>query len=261
LASGSKVEFLRKLEKRKLERLEKDAELRKVVERVFDHSTLLSLYDLLKKGVLSEFYGVVSTGKEANIFSALDSSGQYLAVKIYKIATADFKRKFEYISADPRFHGLRRDRRDVVYAWVTREFKNLQRAQEAGVSAPRPVAFSKNILVMEFIGEDGVPYPRMVDQPPEDPRTTFELVLENMEKLYQKGKLVHSDLSEYNILLTPSPVFIDFSMATDVANPAAEGLLRRDVEKILNYFQRFKFELPSSEELLNRLCGSGSVAT
>jgi RIO kinase 1 len=249
------VELLRKLEKRKLERLENDPELRKVAGQVFDRSTLLSLYDLLKRGVVDKFHGVVSTGKEANVFCALDPSGQYLAVKIYRIATADFKRKFEYISADPRFHGLRRDRRAVVYAWVTREFKNLQRAQEAGVSAPRPVAFSKNVLVMEFIGEGGIPYPRMVDQPPEDPRNTFELVVENMEKLYRKGKLVHSDLSEYNILLTPSPVFIDFSMATDVANPAAEGLLKRDVEKILNYFERFKFELPSSGELLDRLRG------
>jgi len=249
------VELLRKLEKRKLERLEKDAELRKVVERVFDHSTLLSLYDLLKRQVIVEFHGVVSAGKEANIFSALDPSGQYLAVKIYRIATADFKRKFEYISADPRFHGLRRDRRAVVYAWVTREFKNLQRAQEAGVSAPKPVAFSKNILVMEFVGEEGIPYPRMVDQPPEDPRTTFELVVENMGKLYRKGELVHSDLSEYNILLTPAPVFIDFSMATDIANPAAEGLLKRDVEKILNYFSRFKIDLPSGERLLSKIRG------
>jgi len=247
------IEFLRKLERRKLERLEKDLELRKVMDRVFDYSTLLSLYDLLKKGVIDRFHGVVSTGKEADVFCALDSSGQYLAVKIYRIATADFKRKFEYISADPRFHGIRRDRRAVIYAWVTREFKNLQRAQEAGAPAPRPIAFSKNLLVMEFIGENGVPYPKMADQPPEDPSATFEQIVEGMKKLYRIGRLVHSDLSEYNILLTPDPVFIDFSMGTDVANPAAEGLLRRDVEKVLNYFGRFKIDLPTCEELFNQI--------
>lgn len=251
------MELLRKLERRKLERLEKDSELRKVLDRVFDSSTLLSIYDLLKKGVIDRFHGVVSTGKEADVFCALDPSGQYLAVKIYRIATADFKRKFEYISADPRFHGLRRDRRAVIYAWVTREFKNLQRAQEAGAPAPRPIAFSKNLLVMEFIGEDGIPYPKMSDQPPDDPASAFEIIVEGMEKLYKVGRLVHSDLSEYNVLVTPDPVFIDFSMGTDVSNPAADGLLRRDIEKVLNYFRRFKIELPTSEELFNRIRGSG----
>jgi len=249
------VEFLRKLEKRKLERLEKDSELQKILDRVFDSSTLLSIYDLLKKGVIDRFHGVVSTGKEADVFCAVDSSGQYLAVKIYRIATADFKRKFEYICADPRFHGIRRDRRAVIYAWVTREFKNLQRAQEAGAPAPRPVAFSRNLLVMEFIGENGIPYPKMSDQPPEDPRSAFEIIVDGMEKLYKVGKLVHSDLSEYNILITPDPVFIDFSMGTDISNPASEGLLRRDIEKVLNYFRRFKIALPTVDELFHRIHG------
>ncbi|MEM2674281.1 MAG: serine protein kinase RIO [Candidatus Hadarchaeales archaeon] len=247
------AELLRRLERGKPERLEKDSEFYKILERVFDHSTLLSLYGLVKRGVIDVFHGVVSTGKEANVFCALDPCGQYLAVKIYRTATTDFKRKFEYISADPRFHGLRRDRRAVVYAWVTREVKNLQRAHEAGVRAPRPVAFAKNILVMEFIGEEGVPYPRMVDQPPASPKRVFEMLVEDMKRLYGLGRLVHADLSEYNVLLTPDPVMIDFSMATDVANPASKGLLMRDVEKVLNYFGKLGLKLPTPQQLFEEI--------
>ncbi len=239
--------------KRKFERIEKDADRYKILDRVFDQSTLLTVYDLIKKGVIEKFQGIVSAGKEADIFSALSPEGSYLAVKIYRIATTDFKRKFEYISTDPRFHKVRRSRKAVVYAWVSREFKNLVRAQEAGVSAPQPISFANNVLVMEFIGEGGIPYPRMVDSAPPEPDTAFRQIIENVKKLYRVGRLVHADLSEYNILVTPDPVLIDFSMATDISNPVARDLLVRDLSKILNYFRKFEVDLPSLEDLFREV--------
>lgn len=245
--------LLRKLERRKLERLEKDSETYKIMAGVFDSSTLMTLYHMIHKGVFDSLYGAVSTGKEANIFCALDRKGNYVAIKIYRIATSDFKTMYRYLAGDPRFRTFRRERRSIIYTWVSREFKNLQRASEAGVRAPKPIDFENNVLAMEFVGEEGVPYPRMKDSPPKNPKAIFEKLLDAAERLYSKGKLVHSDLSEYNVLLGPEPVLIDFSMATDVANPMSEELLLRDLSNLVNYFRKLGVKVPEPIELFTEI--------
>lgn len=247
--------LVHKLERRKLERLEKDSETYKIMASVFDSSTLLTLYHLINRGIFEIFYGAVSTGKEANIFCALDKKGNYVAVKIYRIATSDFKNMYRYLAGDPRFRRVPRERRQIIYAWTSREFKNLQRAHEAGVSVPRPTDCEKNVLAMEFVGEGGVPYPRMKDSPPQAPRKTFEKLLDSVETLYRKAELVHSDLSEYNVMLTPDPVLIDFSMATDIANPMCDELLLRDLSNLVNYFRKLGLETPEPIKLFSKVKG------
>ncbi|MEM0359122.1 MAG: serine protein kinase RIO [Candidatus Hadarchaeales archaeon] len=251
-------EFLREGEGWKYERLEKDSEMRKVVERVFDASTLLTLYHMINRGTIDRFGGAVSTGKEAHVFRALNSEGEHVAVKIYRVATSDFKNMYRYLVMDPRFKGIYKDRRQVVYAWASREYKNLQRAGEAGVSAPRALDYEKNVLVMEFIGKGGLPYPRMKDCPPKNPAKTFEKILREVGILYREAKLVHADLSEYNVLLTPDPVLIDFSLGTDISSPMADELLKRDLSNLSNYFRRQGVSVPPLEELLEEVKGGGS---
>jgi RIO kinase 1 len=247
--------LLRKLERRKLKRLEKDAETYKIMADVFDRSTLMTLYHMIRRGVFDELYGAVSTGKEANIFCALDKQGNYVAVKIYRIATSDFKTMYRYLVGDPRFRSFRRERRNIIYTWTSREFKNLQRAHEANVPVPKPIDREKNVLAMEFIGEGGLPYPRMKDSPPENPGETFEELLSAVDALYNKGKLVHADLSEYNVLVRPDPVLIDFSMATDIKNPMSDELLLRDLNNTINYFRKLKVKTPEPIDLFKKIKG------
>lgn len=247
--------ILRRFEPGKHERLEKDSETYKIVSRVFDRSTLLTLYHMINRGLIEVFRGIVSAGKEANIFCALDREGDHVAVKIYRIATSDFKNMHRYLMGDPRFSQVRGDRRKVVYAWAMREFKNLQRACEAGVAAPRPLGCERNVLVMEFIGEGGVPYPRMKDSPPESPKRTFKELLGHVRSLYRKAELIHTDLSEYNVLLNPDPVLIDFSLATDIRDPNGDEFLMRDLSNLVGYFRRLGLKLPEPSELFEDLKG------
>ena len=173
--------LLSKLERRKTERLEKDSETYKIMASVFDSSTLLTLYHMINRGVFDVFYGAVSTGKEANIFCALDKRGNYVATKIYRISTSNFRNMYRYLAGDPRFRRIQRERRQIIYSWASREFKNLQRAYEAGVAVPRPIDCEKNVLAMEFIGEEGAPYPRMKDVPPRAPRRMFERLFDQSD--------------------------------------------------------------------------------
>ena len=73
---------------------------------------------------------------------------------------------------------------------------------QAGINAPMPVELRLHVLVMEFIGDDGVAAPRLRDAclPPERLRSVYTEMVVIMRTLYQTCRLVHADLSEYNIL-------------------------------------------------------------
>lgn len=250
---GYQVDVEPLLRKLKRGRLEKGSEAYKIMAEVFDRSTLFTLYRLANRGLFDELCGAVSTGKEANIFFARDREGNPRAIKIYRIATSDFRTMWRYLAGDPRFRRFRRERRHIVYIWATREFKNLQRAHDAGVAVPEPLDVKKNVLVMEFVGEEEVPYPRMKDCPPKNPGAMFEELFKTVKVLYDKAELVHSDLSEYNVLVTPKPVLIDFSMATDIANPMADEWLRRDLQNLVSYFRKLGVHTPEPEQMFQEV--------
>jgi RIO kinase 1 len=178
---------------------EKDSDERKVMDEVFDQETLLSIYKLFSDNVINTLEYAVSTGKEGNVFMATSDEGD-CAVKIYRISNATFKNIAKYIVGDPRFKGIYGNHKKTVLAWAQKEFKNLSRMYEEGVSVPKPKDCHKNILVMEYISEDGYPALPMKDTKLKAPTKIFRRVLENM-RLIQEAELVHGDLSEYNILM------------------------------------------------------------
>src|SRR3989338_4885552 len=138
-------------------------------ENVFDQFTIRNLFvlsskDFFEDGTLSP----VSIGKEANIFSAL-SGNEKVIIKIYRLETADFRKMRDYIKVDPRYEDLAKKRREIIFAWAQREYRNLLAAREAMVKAPLPITFMKNILVMSLIGNDE-PSQKMKDAIPEKPQ-------------------------------------------------------------------------------------------
>ena len=149
---------------------EKRSEEYEVLEEVFDRSTLMVIYEFLNKGTIDEIHGVVKAGKEARIYWGKNKQGKELAVKIYLTVSAEFKKGIlKYIEGDPRFKGLRHDTRSLIFAWAQKEFKNLEQALSVKVKVPRPVAVRNNVLIMEFIGKDGVSAPLMKEIPPKNP--------------------------------------------------------------------------------------------
>ncbi len=73
--------------------LEKDRSLdRAAFEEVFDARTLLTIYRLMKRGVIDDFYGVISAGKESRIYHAKNRAGEELAVKIYLVNNREFRK-------------------------------------------------------------------------------------------------------------------------------------------------------------------------
>ena len=228
-----------------------------VIEEVFDRSTLMTIYDLMNKGIIDEIHGVVSAGKEARIYWGKDTQGKELAIKIYLTSSAEFKKgMIPYIEGDPRFSHVRRDTRSLIYVWAQKEFKNLRRAREAGVNVPEPLAVQKNVLIMEFIGKDGVRAPLMKETVLENPQRAFRLLLTYLRRLYRKGGLVHADLSEYNIMIWKGKLVIfDVAQSVLTNHPLADRFLQRDLENIHRFFKKLDSSVLPVEEMYKRVTG------
>jgi len=235
---------------------EKDSDRLKVEENVFDVPTLKVLYTLSNKGIIKALGGAISTGKEANVFYA-EGEERELAIKIYRMASSTFKAMDAYIMKDPRFTNIRNNRRDIIFAWTRKEFQNLTRAKSAGIRVPEPLVAEKNILIMEFMGKEKVPYPLLKNThlENEEAKLVYDRIVEYMRLLNKEANLVHADLSEYNILIDPTdttPVFIDMGQSVTLEHPNAREFLYRDIQNILRFFSRYGIT-DKPEELLSKI--------
>ena len=230
---------------------------RATVEEVFDQTTRMVVFDLLNSGVLYEVNGVVSSGKEARVYWATNKEGKDLAVKIYLTSSAEFKKgMLKYIEGDPRFKGVKRDTRSLIAVWAQKEFRNLKEAAEAKVRVPKPIAVKSNVVVMEFIGKDGVSAPSLKEQPPDNPEKVYKVIVTYIKRLYQKAKIVHGDLSEYNIMMWKGkPVVFDVSQSVALQHPMADFMLRRDIANVNRFFSRLNVNVIPTEELYNLVVG------
>lgn len=214
-----------------------NSEARKAFENVFDNRTKKALMKLSDRKVLHRLYGTIESGKESRVFLADTPDGERVLVKIYMNRAGNFREMKKYLRGDPRFKNVKPDRRSVIDEWCKKEFRNLKIAEQI-LKCPEPIAFQKNILVMEFIGREFSPFPKLKDVEIENPETGYRKTVERIERLWNEKKLVHGDLSEYNILVTDKPelVWIDFSQGVHRTHPEGKKLLERDLENIAKFF-------------------------
>jgi len=231
----------------------KDADQFKVREDVFDEVTLLALYKLVHKKWLSVVGGSISTGKEANVFYG-ERDGAAIAIKIYRIRTANFTTMSSYIVGDRRFSHVKEAKKDLIFAWTRKEFSNLVRARDAGIAVPEPLVWDRNILIMSFLGEDEIAYPQLRNVTMEDPAAIYETITRTIDILYHKAELVHADLSEFNILYGDRPYFIDMGQSVTRDHPRALQFLMRDIRNINRFFKN-RCEIRRDVDLFNAVTG------
>ena len=226
---------------------------RRVFDQVFDRSTLLALHKLMQQGSIQTIDYPIARGKEAHVFKATSQGGP-LAVKIFHTTNAVFKGLAKYIEGDPRFSGLSRRHRELVNIWVRKEFRNLKRMRKHGIRAPEPKSNLKNILIMEFVGSEGTPSPRLKDIELGKPKEVFEELLQMVAILWQTCDLVHADFSEYNILWREGiPWIIDVGQGVTSAHPSANEFLVRDVTRITEWASRLGCDVSVAESMIRVL--------
>ena len=112
---------------------------------------------------------------------------------------------------------------------------------------------------MQFIGKDGVTAPVIKEEPPKNPAEVYEQLLEYIRRLYQKAKLVHGDISEYNVMIWRNkPILFDVAQAVPLEHPMADSFLRRDLNNLYRYFRKQGVAVLSEEEAYKRVTSGSS---
>uniref|UniRef100_A0A6N2NHF1 Serine/threonine-protein kinase RIO1 n=1 Tax=Salix viminalis TaxID=40686 RepID=A0A6N2NHF1_SALVM len=159
-----------------------------------------------------------ATVEQANVYHATKTDGQELAIKVYKTSVLVFKIK------------------------------------AAGIRCPTPILLRLHVLVMEFIGKVGWAAPRLKDAALslDKLRESYMEMIITMRTLYQKCKLVHGDLSEYNILYYEGRLYIiDVSQAVDLDHPHALDFLREDCLHVSDFFKKHGVAVMTIRELFD----------
>jgi len=118
--------------------------------------------------------------------------------------------------------------------------------------------------MMRFLGQNGWPSPQLkeIDMKKGSQKwtTLYCQTLVAIRRLFHCARLVHADLSEYNLLICPSwqashenftdtdkrtaddetlqVVLIDFGMAVETGHPSAVTWLKRDLSTVRDFFVR-----------------------
>ena len=227
-------------------------------EQVLDPRTRMILLQMINRNVVSEVNGCLSTGKEANVYHALsipqengletDATPLHRAIKVYKTSILVFKDRDRYVTGEYRFRQgySKSNNRAMVKVWAEKEMRNLKRIYASGIPCPEPVQLRLHVLVMGFLGDKkGIPAPRLkdVELVGSDLETRWKLLylqlLGYMRILDQTCRLVHADLSEYNILYHNDKLWlIDVSQSVEHDHPRSLEFLRMDIKNVNDFFRR-----------------------
>ncbi|KAL3424951.1 RIO1 family protein [Phlyctema vagabunda] len=253
----------------------KDKSDRATSEQVLDPRTRMILLQMINRGIVSEVNGCLSTGKEANVYGALsipivdgqDQTPIHRAIKVYKTSILVFKDRDRYVTGEHRFRGgyNKGNNRAMVKVWAEKEFRNLKRLYLAGIPCPEPVYLRLHVLVMGFLGDKkGWAAPRLRDAEltgddvDEQWRVLYLQLLGLMRRMYQSCKLVHADLSEYNVLYHQKKLFIiDVSQSVEHDHPRSLEFLRMDIKNVTDFFRRKGVDVVSEQATFGFITSHG----
>lgn len=222
--------------------------------------TPAGLQPLIDDGVIDEVLRSLKSGKEATVY--LVRSGQHTrCAKVYRnMAQRSFQKRAQY-QEGRKVRGSRQSRaigkstafgrKEQEVAWKNAEVDALYQLAAAGVRVPRPIGYFDGVLVMELVTDAyGDPAPRLgeVELSADTAREYHDFLIRQVVRMLCIG-LIHGDLSEFNVLVSPDgPVIIDLPQAVNAAgNNGALAMLERDVNNLRSTLGRFAPELLATE--------------
>ena len=207
----------------------------KTKQAALDSRVRLQVARAINNGLIEEFNGCVKEGKEALVYHAskgINSDGYDVAVKVFK-RISEFRNRGQYIEGDPRYDVRdfsKAGQRKQLEIWAEKDYRNLVRAFRSGVPVPKPLHYCDNMVFMRFLGQDCWPSPQIreinMKHGSRKWKVFYDQVLLALRTLYTESKLVHGDLSEYNVLVVPSNLLQDSSVgetSTIVEGDETEG--------------------------------------
>ena len=196
----------------------------------------------------------MAAGKEARVYWGVALDGTPLAVKIYLMASAEFKKRHE---VHRRGQEVREDSQLVEGHHQALGSEGIQESadceREGGPGADSVLAATENILIMEYIGEPPRPAPIFAET--EVDEDDYNWTVKTIRNLYRKAGLVHADLSEYNIFKTAKGerVLFDMGSAVLTTHPESKQMFTRDVTNIARFFRKRGIDSRDPMELVEEI--------
>jgi RIO kinase 1 len=222
--------------------------------------TPAGLQPLIDDGVIDEVILSLKSGKEATVY-VVRSGTQLRCAKVYRdMAQRSFQKRAQY-QEGRKVRGSRQaraigkstafGRAEQEAAWKNAEVDALYQLVAAGVRVPKPHGYFDGVLIMELVMDPtGNPAPRLgeVELSADTAREYHDILVRQVVRMLCIG-LIHGDLSEFNVLVTPDgPVIIDLPQAVNAAgNNAAFAMLERDVNNLRSTLGRFAPELLATQ--------------
>uniref|UniRef100_UPI00358FE2CD serine/threonine-protein kinase RIO1 isoform X2 n=1 Tax=Myxine glutinosa TaxID=7769 RepID=UPI00358FE2CD len=197
-----------------------------------------------------------ATVEQANVYQASSGPGQHHAVKIYKTSILVFRDRDKYVSGEFRFRRgyCKSNPRKMVRTWAEKEMRNLTRLNQAGLPCPEPIMLRSHVLVMSFIGKEDMPAPLLknVALSESKARELYMQLIQNMRIMFHEARLVHADLSEFNLLYHDGQAYIiDVSQAVEHDHQHALEFLRKDCFNVNGFFSRHGVPTMTVRELFD----------
>jgi len=193
----------------------------------------LAINGLVKANVLEAFGKSLGVGKEADVYDALNPSGERIAVKFHRLGRISFRQIIR-----KRSYSTKRSAGWLYQSRLAaeREYEALQILFPHRIAVPEPISQNRHVVAMGMI--EGAELAEYKEIP--KPERILGEILRNTRGAYLKAGIIHADLSEYNVILKPNRhiLIIDWPQYVTKGHPNAEELLTRDVQNILQYFKR-----------------------
>ena len=189
---------------------------------------------LLDSGLVTRVFGVLGSGKEADVFLAEDGE-RVVVVKAFRLYRTT-NRSAGSVKADGMGHLALREFDLLGYAWAHR------------APVPEPIAREENAFTMEYIGSEDGPAPQLRRTQLDEPERFAQELLTGIDDLAHAG-VVHTDLSPFNILVHEGhPVIIDLGKGLRVDRLGSESwkrlyevrtALEHALATLRRYFERY----------------------
>ena len=215
----------------------------------------LAINALVKGGIIDAFGKSLGVGKEADVFDALNSKGERIAVKFHRLGRISFRQTRRTRGYTPQHVGWLYQSRLAA----EKEYEALSLLYPCKVAVPKPVSQTRHVVAMGMIEGAELAHWRRIPKP----GTILKKILCNVRKAYLKAGVVHADLSEYNIMLKPNRgiLIIDWPQYVTKNHPNAEQLLSRDVQNVLQYFRRKHKLAAELDKSLDYVTGKSKTLT
>ncbi len=187
----------------------------------------ISIKNLYIKNVLKSLGEKIGEGKESVVYYGYDFNDNTIAIKFHRIGKNSYKK-----ARILRGYTERRSWLSITLDNAKREFDALTCLNDNSGEVPKPIANEYNAVVTEFI--EGT---LLNNYELKDPNKALDGILGTLRVAYNYcGKMIHGDLSPYNILVDNYENIFIIDWPQWKVND--ETLLKRDLQNILTYFHK-----------------------